>query len=238
MSSASPPSDLAESLSALAHALQQENSPQETLDAIVHAAVDTVPGAEHAGITMVRDRQELYTVAYTSDLVHEIDRRQYTVREGPCLQALWEQDHVRMDDQEAEQRWPRFTHEIRDLGISSMCCFRLFTDRDTMGALNLYAAEPRGFGAEAEDVGQLFASHASVALADAQQIEQLEQALSTRDIIGQAKGILMERYRVSPDIAFSLLVRASQQNHLKLREVAAQVAETGMDPGEIADAAS
>ena len=145
----------------------------------------------------------------TDDVVREIDRRQYADREGPCLDALWEQPTVRMNDSEAEQRWPRFTTEIRDLGIRTMCCFQLFTERDTLGALNLYAGAVDGFPDDAEQVGQLFATHAAVALADAQKIEQLERAVDSRDVIGQAKGILMERYKITADQAFRLLVSAS-----------------------------
>jgi transcriptional regulator with GAF, ATPase, and Fis domain len=232
------PHELAETLSSLARSLQYEASPDETLMAIATAAVQTVPGAEHACITMVRDRRELYSVAGTSDVVREIDRRQYECREGPCLDALWEEAVVRMDDDEAERRWPTFTREIRGLGVRAMCCFQLFTQRNTLGALNLYAAAPGSFDAESEDVGKLLASHASVALADAQKIEQLEQAISTRDTIGQAKGILMERYRVDSDAAFRLLVGASQRSHLKLHEVAARVAETGMNPADVSKTAS
>src|SRR4051794_30094962 len=232
MSSTQTP-NLAESLSSLARTLQQEGSPLETLEAISKAAVETVPGAAHAGMTMVRDRRELYTVAATSELVEEIDRRQYTSREGPCLDALWDARVILMDDQEAERRWPTFTRRIRGLGIRSMCCFQLFGQHNSLGALNLYAAEPGSFSAESADVGQLFASHASVALADAQKIEQLEQALDTRDVIGQAKGILMERYRLNADQAFGLLVKVSQKSHLKLRDIADQVAASGWDPAEI-----
>lgn len=99
--------------------------------------------------------------------------------------------------------------------------------------MNLYATDTGTFDAEAEGVGRLFATHAAVALADAQKIEQLEQAIGTRDVIGQAKGILMERFRIGPDEAFRLLAKASQNRHLKLRDVAVQVAETGVDPDDV-----
>jgi GAF domain-containing protein len=226
--------DLAATLSELARLLQQENSPQATLESITRAAVDTVPGAEHAAITVVRNRRELETVAATSDLVEKIDQCQYAHRQGPCLDALWERRMIRMDDREAESRWPDFTEEIRGLGITAMCCFRLFTDRNTLGALNLYASEGDSFDEQSEQVGQLFATHAAVALADAQRIEQLEQAVDRRDVIGQAKGILMERFKIGPDEAFRLLINASQQSNLKLHDLAAEVARTGQDPNSVA----
>jgi transcriptional regulator with GAF, ATPase, and Fis domain len=218
---------LAATLGDLARTLQHETSPQQTLDAIVTAAVDTVPGAEHAGVTMVRQRRDLDSVATTSDVVREIDRRQYNDREGPCLDALWEQATVRMNDSEAEQRWPRFTTDIRGLGIRAMCCFRLFTHYDTLGALNLYAGSPDSFTDSSEEVGRVFATHAAVALADAQKIEQLEHAVDSRDIIGQAKGILMERYKITADQAFQLLVSTSQRTHVKLRDIANHLASSG-----------
>jgi transcriptional regulator with GAF, ATPase, and Fis domain len=221
---------LADTLSDLARALQHEASPEATLAAITEAAVDTVPGAEHAGITVVHNRRDLETLSATSDVVVEIDRRQYSRRQGPCLDALWEQHVVRMNDRDAEKRWPEFTADIRDLGIATMCCFRLFTQQNTLGALNLYAAAADSFDVQSEQVGLLFASHAAVALADAQRIEQLEQAVDSRDIIGQAKGILMERFRISADEAFRLLVSASQRTHVKLRDLAEQVARTGQNP--------
>jgi GAF domain-containing protein len=227
------PPDLAATLSDLARILQHEHTSPATLQAITKAAVDTVPGAEYAGITVVRNRRDLETVAATSGVVEEIDRYQYAHRQGPCLDALWEQRLIRMNDRDAESRWPDFIEDIRCLGVATMCCFRLFADRNTLGALNLYASAADSFDEQTEQVGQLFATHAAVALADAQRIEQLEQAVDSRDVIGQAKGILMERFKIGPNDAFRLLVTASQHSNLKLHALAAQVARTGQNPDAI-----
>jgi GAF domain-containing protein len=109
--------------------------------------------------------------------------------------------------------------------VASILSYRLFIEADTMGALNLYSRQKAAFDVEDRAVGSIFAAHAAVALSAARQQEQLEQAIQTRDLIGQAKGILMARQHVSADEAFEMLRRGSQRLNLKLREVARQVAE-------------
>lgn len=115
----------------------------------------------------------------------------------------------------------------------SMLAFRLFAEEETMGALNLFSYERHAFGDDATDVGLVFAAHAAVAIAGARQHEQLEQALVSRDVIGQAKGIIMERNGITDDEAFQRLKRASQRVNLKLADVAATVARTGEAPEDI-----
>ena len=113
-----------------------------------------------------------------------------------------------------------------------MLSFRLFTDDDATGALNLYATSPAAFGDEAVQVGHVLAAHAAVALDHAQEVEGLERSVASRDMIGQAKGILIERYKITGDEAFDLLCRASQALNAKLREIAETVVETGAIPGD------
>ena len=120
---------------------------------------------------------------------------------------------------ETETRWPRFTRRAFDLGVRSMLSFQLFTD-DSLGALNLFSRESHAFTAESEHVGTLFASHAAIALRGAQQEKQLNETLVTRDLIGQAKGILMERHQIDGHTAFEMLVKASQNSNTKLIDVA------------------
>lgn len=127
-----------------------------------------------------------------------------------------------------EGRWPRFSQQASAAGAESMLSFQLFVAGDNLGALNLYARTPDAFDDESEHVGLLFASHAAVAFAGAQkQQQQLARALDARDLIGMAKGILMERYKITPDRAFAVLVRGSQANQRKLRDVAHDVVITG-----------
>lgn len=219
------PDDLAGALESVAQSMQAAPSPHDTLEKITEAAVHLITGAEHSAITLVTGRKEIETVTATDDVVRAVDQAQYDTQEGPCLDALYDDDVVRMSDMEAEQRWPEFTARARDHGVRSMLCFRLFMrDRDA-GALNMYASDPDAFTDDSVETGRLLATHAAVALAAARKIDQLEHAVDSRDLIGQAKGILMERHNLTEDDAFQLLVRASQTTHIKLIDVARRVAQ-------------
>ncbi len=137
---------------------------------------------------------------------------------------------VRVSDTASEDRWPEFAKRAAQLGVGSMLSFQLYVVGDNLGALNLYNREPDAFDDESEHVGLLFASHAAVAMAGAQRNEQLIRAIGTRDLIGQAKGILMERHKLTAEQAFMLLVRASQATHTKLRDIAEQLTTVGQLP--------
>ncbi len=219
--------DLAVKLSDLARTLQDEDDLKATLQAIVDAATGTVPGAQYAGLSVVQARRKVTTRAGTHDLVFQVDRAQYETGEGPCLDAVYEQRTVRLDDMGTEDRWPEFTRRTIELGVRSMLSFQLFVQHDNLGALNLYSAHANGFDEESQHVGLLFAAHAAVAMSGAQQQEHMRKAISARDVIGQAKGILMERYKLTADQAFTVLAQASQQSNIKLVEVARSLAGTG-----------
>ena len=222
--------ELAQTLSDLARSLQNEQNTDDTLNGIVHAAVQTVPGAEQAGITVVEARRKVDTRAATDELVRKVDEVQYRSGEGPCLEAAYEHRTVRLPDMATENRWPSFTQGALDLGVRSMLSIQLFVVRDNLGALNLYSAEAEAFDDESENVGLLFAAHAAVAMAGAVREDHMARALSMRDVIGQAKGILMERHRITAHQAFDLLVRASQRTNTKLTEIARSLTETGELP--------
>jgi hypothetical protein len=111
-----------------------------------------------------------------------------------------------------------------------MLSLRLYVRGDTLGALNLYASEPDAFTSDSEHIGALFAAHAAVAMSDAQRVQQLQIAADVRDLIGQAKGILMERYKLTAVQAFELLVRASQTTNTRLADIARHLADTGELP--------
>ncbi|MGW5052611.1 ANTAR domain-containing protein [Actinokineospora sp. NPDC004072] len=214
-------------LSEVARTLQEQDNAQDTLDAIVRSAVQTIPGAEHAGIITVVSRRQIETVAVTDELPNQVDQGQYDAGQGPCLDALYQHKMVSVPDLAAERRWPSFTERVQQLRVASMLSFQLFVRDDDLGALNLYSALPRAFNEESEHVGLLFADHAAVALAAARKQDHLAEAITTRDLIGQAKGILMERHKLTADQAFSLLVRASQHTNLKLRDLADHLTRTG-----------
>jgi GAF domain-containing protein len=219
--------DLATQLSNLARTLQNEDDVNKTLQAIAEAAVGTVPGAQHAGLSVVEHRREVKTRAGTAEVVYQVDQIQYDTGEGPCLSAVYEQQTVSLPDMASEDRWPTFTARVSELGIASMLSFQLFVQQDNLGALNLYSADKNAFDDDAEHIGLLFASHAAVAMSGAQREEHLTKAIHARDVIGQAKGILMERHKLTADQAFSVLTRASQHTNIKLIEVARFLAEGG-----------
>lgn len=212
---------LAQRMGDLARHLQEQNSVDDTLQSIVHAAVDTVPGARYAGISVVEGRTTVRTPIVSDELVAEVDRAQIECGAGPCLDVLYLRHTVRSPDLADEPRWPGFAARAVGLGVRSMLSFQLYVARDDLGALNLYSPRPGAFGGrEAEEIGLLFAAHAAVAMADAQDIASLHLAVASRDLIGQAKGILMERYGLDGDQAFALLVRTSQTTNTKLVEIA------------------
>jgi GAF domain-containing protein len=167
----------------------------------------------------------------TSDLPRRVDELQSRMHRGPCLDVIWDEEVVRVADMAQEQRWPEFAAEAAALGARSMLCFQLFVEADQMGALNLYSRTPGAFDEEAQEVGQLFAAHAAVALAAAEHESHLRDGMAHRDLIGQAKGILMERHKLTADQAFGVLARVSQEMNRKLFEVARELTDTGAVPG-------
>lgn len=219
--------DLAERLAESARHLHAQDDPEGTLRAVVAAAVAIIPGAEEASITVVAGRRRLHTEAASSRFAALLDALEEHTGEGPCLDAMYEQHTVRVDDTASESRWPSFSARACEAGAASMLALQLFVDEDSLGALNLYAGRPRAFDEESEHVGQLFASHAAIAYGAARKRSQLLRAVTTRELIGQAQGILIERHKVSADQAFAMLVAASQSLNIKLREVADTLVRTG-----------
>lgn len=224
---------LGEVMSRLARQLQEEHGDVEaTLGAITSSAVVTIPGADECGITYVTGRSKVEPRAATSALPRIVDELQDRLGQGPCLDAAWEEQIVRVDDTATEDRWPEFARAVADLGVGSVLCFQLFVQGDRLGALNLYSRTAGAFDAESQDVGLLFASHAAVALAGAEHEQNLQSGMQHRDVIGQAKGILMERYRLTADQAFGLLSRTSSVTNRKLRAIAEELSTTGQLPGQ------
>ncbi len=224
--------DLGDTMSRVARQLQEEHGDIEgTLQAITATAIKVVPGAEECGISYVIGRSTIEPRASTGDLPREIDALQERIKEGPCLDAVWEQEVVRVDDVSADDRWPQFARQASELGVGSMMCFQLFVQGDQLGAMNLYAGGRGAFDDECQEIGLMFAAHAGVAVAGAEHEEHLRAAVSSRDVIGQAKGILMERHKLTADQAFGVLARISQQLNRKLVDVAREVSDTGALPG-------
>jgi GAF domain-containing protein len=228
--SAHAPEELGKVMGRIARTLQEEHGDVErTLHSITMSAVRTVPGAEFASVSLVTGRQ-VHPRGATIELAREIDSLQTEYDQGPCLDSLREHSTIRVDDFAEEKRWPRFSAEACRGGARSLLSVQLFTDGTNLGALNLYAKVPHAFGEESETVGQIFASHAAIALSAARQEQNLRHALDRRDLIGQAKGILMERDRLTAAQAFEVLVRTSTHTHRKLFDIADELTSTGALP--------
>jgi GAF domain-containing protein len=212
--------ELAQRMSELAVRLQDEDSRDGTLRAIVHGALDLVPGTKWAGISLVQGKR-VTVEASSDDLVSELDQLQSDFGEGPCSRAIHQQHTIRVADlAQPDQPWPRFATAAIERGVRGMMSLRLFVRRETLGALNLYAAQPDAFTPDAEILADLLAQHAAVALAGAINEHHLNAALANRDVLGQAKGILMQRDRLTTLQAFQLLVRTSQETNMKIADVA------------------
>ena len=217
----------AESLEIMARALHAKNAElQPTLDAIASTAVTMLSPARHAALTVLA-RGELIPRASTGEPPLLLDRLQQRLGDGPCVNAAKRQSVFRIDDTREDLRWPEFCAEAARLNVRSMLCVPLWIDERGLGALSLYADQAAAFNESHERVTILLATFAALALAEAQRADQMHDALGNRDVIGQAKGILMERHGVTADAAFSVLSRVSQAENIKLAEVARRLVETG-----------
>ncbi|WDF33209.1 GAF and ANTAR domain-containing protein [Arthrobacter agilis] len=218
---------LAAQLGSLARSLQHEENPERILATMVRGAIDLIPGVAEGSISVVRDRKNVGSRAPSSELAERVDALQGQTGQGPCLDAMFMQKTVHVPDMASEKRWPQFASGAAAAGAGSMLCFQLWVEGDNLGALNLYAGHAGAFSRESVHVGLLVAAHAAVAFAEAMKVEQLGDALITRDLIGQAKGILIERYKITGDQAFTILDRSSSTTNQKLRDVAEHLVLTG-----------
>jgi ANTAR domain/GAF domain len=219
--------DLATRLAGFARDLQQQQGPDEVLQALVRGALAIVSGAQEASVSRVVARRRVRSQAASGPLPRALDALQEQVGQGPCLDAVWDARTVSVPDMRNESRWPDFSARAAALGTGSMLSFQLWVEDDHLGALNLYARAPGAFDEHSVAVGELFAVHAALAYSATQREAALERALLSRQVVGQAQGILMERGRVSAEQAFAQLTRVSQDGNVKLHEVARRLVETG-----------
>ncbi|MFG2789120.1 GAF and ANTAR domain-containing protein [Streptomyces sp. NPDC048419] len=220
----------AQQMASMARGLLAQTSVDATLERVTTSAVELVEGCDAAGILVLRGTRVL-TLAPTEQLVTDSDLLQERLGEGPCFNAARTKDGERVyripDFTQEQPRWPEFAPQAHGLGIGSMMGFLLYTDDEELGALNIYSRRPGAFTDASELAGWLLASHAAVSFSSARTHSQLEEALSTRHTIGEAMGIIMGSHRLSEDQAFDVLRRYSQENNVKLREVARLVCERG-----------
>lgn len=211
-------SDLAAVLGNFAIEMQGRSDTETTLQAIVAGALSIVPGARWSGISMIEGRTVTSRVP-SADLVAELDQAQTRLGEGPCLSALGEQRTVLIADTATETRWPRFTRLAARRGVGSVLSFQLRVRHENLGALNLYGAVAGRSPTSRSRRGDRGPARLGRALRAVSE-SQLQTALASRDVIGQAKGILMARERLSGLQAFQLLLRTSQHTNIKLVDIA------------------
>ncbi len=220
----------AEEFAEMAVRLHDEPTVEETVERVLEYALKAVD-CDYAGVTFLHGAMKVDTAASTDPLVQRIEKLQLETGEGPALEALAHRLHVVVDDTLTELRWPRWAERVAEAGVRSVLSTRLSTEESVVGTLNLYAAEPGRFDDDDCEVAHVLARHAAVALATAQKVENLWQAVDARKLIGQAQGILMERFDLKAEQAFAVLLRYSQNHNLKLRAVAERLVETRTLPG-------
>jgi hypothetical protein len=226
--------ELAGEFSDLARLLAEGESIPHTLERLVQVAAKAVPGTEHSAITLIHHDGPPRTVAYSDEVPVLVDKLEYELQEGPCIQALVASDIAVVNDLATDQQWPAFAAQaVRETGIRSMLSYRLYLSGDDRGALNFYASRADAFPLPSLATGSIFAAYASLALLAAVNQEKalnLTRALESNREIGAAMGILMASKKVTQQEAFDRLRVASQQLHRKLRDIAEEVTVTGELP--------
>ncbi|ROR90999.1 GAF and ANTAR domain-containing protein [Nocardioides aurantiacus] len=231
---------------AVAHAANQMHRAagvDDTLEVIVRSAAEALPTFDHIGVSTVEKDGQIVTRASTSALVLELDDLQYTLHEGPCVSSMDGDDVVPAPHIETDHRWPSYLPGALRMGLRSQLGVRLhLDDRGTIGGLNLYSTTSSEIAAGDVLVAAFFATHASLALGKARHVETLNDAVATRQLVGQAIGILMERYDIDDQAAQAFLWRGSSHTNTKVRDMAASlVAEVntrrGAPPADGPDAA-
>jgi GAF domain-containing protein len=188
-----------------------------------NAAVE-IPGAQYAGVSVTRNAKHIDTPAATHKWPILLDEIQQRYREGPCLTAAWDEKTIHVADLETDDRFPLYRRDVLEqTPIRAIMAFQLFIADETMGALNVYAEQPHAFGPETRVIGAIFAAHSSVVWNAARRDEQFQRALASRDVIGQAKGMIMERYGVDAVQAFELLRKLSQDSNVPLIQIATEL---------------
>jgi GAF domain-containing protein len=225
-----PTAGFATQLADAARAMQGLASTQETLDKVVLVATELISACELVCISVVR-RGSIDTPAASDEQLRHVDELQFELKEGPCYDALHTHETVRSADLRSDSRWPRWGPLVAaEAGVLSIVSFRLFTAEDTLGAMNLYSRTAGAFDEDDLHDGYALAAHVAVALAAAENVENLETAIDNRTVIGRAEGILMERFDLTSAQAFAVLRRVSQHRNVRLHRVADELVRTRQVP--------
>jgi len=221
------PSDhrVREAMQELAQTLSSRTPLPDALMVVTRGAVDAIEAADHASISLRHRDGRLETLAATDPLIEDVDARQYELGEGPCYESVSNGvSFLVSEDVAHDPRWPRFGPVAAQAGLRAQAAAFLATNGSkTRSALNLYSRQPHRFDADSIATAEMFASHASVAMGFVHTIDNLSQAITARQMVGQAVGIIMERYHLDEQRAFDFLVRTSSQTNVKLRTIAADL---------------
>ncbi|WCN79389.1 GAF and ANTAR domain-containing protein [Micromonospora sp. LH3U1] len=221
-----PTVDHVDALAELGRVRLDEISLDDMLRRIAELANRSVPGAMEVSVTLVRGRDS-WTAAFTGDVARELDEWQYEQHRGPCLDASASGDTVSVPDMAAERRWPAWAAKARTVGVGSSLSIGLPIQGSVVGGLNVYGDSTNAFDPPSIASAEGFAAYAAVALANAHLYDtaatlaaQMQEAMRNRAVIEQAKGIIMGDRRCSPEEAFALLSKISQDTNRKVRDVA------------------
>ncbi len=191
---------------------------------LIEGAATSVPGAQYAGITVTQKRRRSQTASATHRYPVMLDEIQRRHQQGPCLTAAAMQESVRIDDLQCDDRWPLYRDEaLRQTPIRSILSYGMFREGATTAALNLYAEPANAFDDGSVDLGLIFATHTALVWNMMRRDQQFRSALVSRDIIGQAKGRLMERFDVDAEKAFLMLKQMSQESNTQITQIAQQI---------------
>jgi hypothetical protein len=209
-------------MAAAARIMHVDMTSGEMLQSIVDVAAGSIPGFDRASVTVVERNGRESTEAATDELSRRLDALQYELDEGPCIEAMQKPGLVEVPHLRHEQRWPRYVRQAVEQGITAQLSIMLYLDSDhtTLGGLNLYSTWVEAINADARAMAELFATQAAVALGSNRHRVNLNEGLASRQLVGQAIGIVMERYRLDERSAFQYLVRTSSTTNTKLRQVA------------------
>jgi hypothetical protein len=216
--------DISVALADAARTIGRRSTQEDTLQTIADTAMGSIPGFNHVGVSTIDKRGRITTRAATSPLVRELDALQYELREGPCYDSLQDAVIVSAPHIAHDQRWPRYVPAAVKAGLRSQLAVKLFLDDEgTVGGLNLYSTSQAEIDPGAAMAADLFASQAVVALEKTRELDELHHALTSREQIGQAIGLVMAQYHLSSQAAFNFLARTSSQSNIKLRDIAERV---------------
>lgn len=220
---------LRHAMTALTEQFAHPTEVDDTLRGVTASSVDLIDGVESADVLLISDPDLFRSVAATSQLAVDLDDLQRRFREGPCLDAAVGDSMVVSNDLREDPRWPRFAEAAVAAGVHSLMSFQLYTHNARMGALNLFGLEPEVFTTESEAVGAMLANHAAIALIADDVRQQFQSALASRDVIAQAKGMIMERFHVDAVRAFEILTRLSQNSNTRVADVAEEIVSRGSE---------